>query len=187
MAITKKKLTTYQMAITALFTALLCILSPIALPVGPVPISLATLVIYLGVYLLGSKLGTLSVLLYLVLGAVGLPVFSAYAGGIGKLVGPTGGYLIGYLPMAFLCGWIIEKSGKRVWLSVLGMILGTAVLYAFGTVWFVVLMKCEFWYALTVCVFPFLAGDALKIVVATLIGAPVRNRLVKAGYLKNRT
>ncbi len=184
MTMTKKKLSTYQMAVTALVAALLCILSPLSLPIGPVPITLATLIIYLGSYLLGSRLGTLSCLIYLVLGAVGLPVFSGYAGGVAKIVGPTGGYLIGYLPMAFLCGLIIERSGNRLLPSVLGMVLGTAVLYAIGTVWFVVMMKCELLYALTVCVVPFLLGDALKIVLAVLIGKPVRDRLCKAGYLK---
>ena len=93
----EKKLTTYQMAVTALMAAVMCVLGPLSVPIGAIPISLTNLVICFSAWLLGPKFGTLSVAVYLALGAVGLPVFSGYGAGLAKLAGPTGGYLVGYL------------------------------------------------------------------------------------------
>ena len=97
-----KKLTTYQMAVTAVMAAVLCVLGPLTVPIGAVPISLANFVICLTAWLLGPKFGTLSVVIYLALGAIGIPVFSGYGAGLAKLAGPTGGYLVGYLLLAFI-------------------------------------------------------------------------------------
>jgi len=180
----KRKMTTYQLAVTALMAAVMCVLGPLSIPIGPVPISLTNFVIYLSVFLLGTQMGTVSYLVYLLIGAAGLPVFSAYSGGLAKLAGPTGGYLIGFIPMAIISGVFLSRSRGRRWFSALGMVLGTLVAYALGTAWFVILMKCGVWYALTVCVFPFLPGDAVKIVAALAIGSLVRGRLQKAGLLR---
>ena len=103
-----KKLTTYQMAVTAVMAAVLCVLGPLTVPIGAVPISLANFVICLTAWLLGPKFGTLSVVIYLALGAIGIPVFSGYGAGLAKLAGPTGGYLVGYLLLAFIGGMFIE-------------------------------------------------------------------------------
>ncbi len=176
-----KKLTIYQIASCALMAALLCILAPVSIPVGAVPITLATFVIYLSVYILGPVGGTISTAIYLLLGLAGLPVFSGYTGGVAKLAGPTGGYLVGYLFITLIGGIFVVRSRANLWFSGLGLILGTAVLYLFGTVWFVILMDVTFAYALTVCVLPFLLVDLCKIVVATLVGKPVRSALEKAG------
>ena len=100
---------TYALTATALMTAVTCILAPLSVPIGPVPISLTNFVIFLSLYLLGWKKGTLSLLVYLLLGLAGLPVFSGFAGGIAKLAGPTGGYIIGFIPMAIVAGIIIDK------------------------------------------------------------------------------
>ncbi|MGN0974464.1 MAG: biotin transporter BioY [Gemmiger sp.] len=180
----KNKFTTYQMAATALLAALMCVLGPLSLPIGPVPISLTNLVVCLAVCLLGARLSTVSVLVYLVLGAVGLPVFSGYAGGLAKLAGPTGGYLIGFLPMALIAGLVMERCGGKKLPTYLGMVAGCAVDYLFGTVWFVVVMQCDVWYALTACVLPFIVGDLLKMALALVVGMLVRERLVKAGLAK---
>ena len=89
-----KKLTTYQMSVTALMAAAMCVLGPLTVPIGAIPISLANFVICLTAWLLGPKFGTLSVAVYLLIGLVGVPVFSGYGAGIAKLAGPTGGYLL---------------------------------------------------------------------------------------------
>lgn len=94
----------HTLTLTALMAAMLCVLGPLSIPIGPVPLSLATLVIYLSVYLLGWKWGLVSVVVYLLVGMSGVPVFSGFGGGLGRLLGPTGGYLIGYLPLAALSG-----------------------------------------------------------------------------------
>ena len=179
-----KKLTTYQMAVTALMAAVMCVLGPLSVPIGAVPISLTNLVICLTVWLLGAKFGTLSVAVYLLIGAVGIPVFSGYGAGLAKLAGPTGGYLIGFLPMAFIGGLVIEKTKGNPVLSGLGLIAGIAVSYAFGTAWFVYQMQCELSYALAVCVYPFIAFDLAKVVISCLIGTLLRKRLEQAGVLK---
>lgn len=178
------KLTTYQMTVTAVMAAVMCVLGPLTVPIGAVPISLANFVICLTAWLLGPKFGTLSVAIYLTIGLVGVPVFSGYGAGIAKLAGPTGGYLVGYLLLAFIGGMFIEKSKGKPVVSALGLILGDATCYVLGTAWFVFQMQCELGYALGVCVYPFIALDLAKIVVSCIVGALLRKRLEQAGVLK---
>jgi len=180
----KKKFTAYQMAVTALMAAVMCVLGPLSVPIGAVPISLTNLVVCFTAWLLGPRFGTLSVAVYLTLGAVGLPVFSGYGAGLAKLAGPTGGYLIGFLPMALIGGLFIEKSKGQPVVSGLGLVLGIAVSNALGTAWFVVQMGCTLSYALAVCVYPFIAFDLAKVVISTVIGGLLRRRLTQAGLLK---
>ena len=154
-----KKLTTYQMSVTALMAAVMCVLGPLTVPIGAVPISLANFVICLTAWLLGPKFGTLSVAVYLLIGLVGVPVFSGY-------------------------GLFIEKSKGQPVVSGIGLVLGDAACYVLGTAWFVFQMQCELSYALSVCVYPFIALDLAKIVVSCIVGALLRKRLEQAGVLK---
>lgn len=181
--IMKKKSTVYQLTTCALMAALMCILGPNSIPIGPVPVSLTNLVIYLAVYLLGTKGSTISYIVYLFLGMVGLPVFSGYEGGFGKLAGPTGGYLIGFILMAIVCGIFMEKSHANVWITSLGMVLGTIVAYLFGTVWFIHQLDYTWGQALAVCVWPFIPFDLIKIVIAGILGKSIRHALSKAHLL----
>ena len=180
----EKKLTTYQMAVTALMASVMCVLGPLTVPIGAVPISLANFVICLTAWLLGPKFGTLSVAVYLCIGLIGVPVFSGYGAGLAKLAGPTGGYLVGYLLLALIGGLFIEKSNGNPVVSGIGLVLGDAACYVLGTAWFVFQMQCELGYALSVCVYPFIALDLAKIVVSCVVGALLRKRLVQAGVLK---
>ena len=180
----EKKLMTYQMAVTALMAAVMCVLGPLTVPIGAVPISLANFVICLTAWLLGPKFGTLSVAVYLCIGLIGVPVFSGYGAGLAKLAGPTGGYLVGYLLLALIGGLFIEKSNGNPVVSGIGLVLGDAACYVLGTAWFVFQMQCELGYALSVCVYPFIALDLAKIVVSCVVGALLRKRLVQAGVLK---
>lgn len=180
----EKKLTTYQMAVTALMAAVMCVFGPLTVPIGAVPISLANFVICLTAWLLGPKFGTLSVAVYLCIGLIGVPVFSGYGAGLAKLAGPTGGYLVGYLLLALIGGLFIEKSNGNPVVSGIGLVLGDAACYVLGTAWFVFQMQCELGYALSVCVYPFIALDLAKIVVSCVVGALLRKRLVQAGVLK---
>ena len=172
----KRKITTQQMALVAIMTALTCILAPFSLPIGPVPISLTNLVIYFSLYLLGWKLGTLSYVIYLLIGLVGVPVFSGFTAGPAKLFGPTGGYLIGFIPMAIIAGIVIDKFSQR-WIQIFGMIVGTAICYAFGTAWFCIQAGYTVSAALAVCVIPFIPADLIKMVIAMIIGPEIRKRL----------
>lgn len=180
----KHRLTPYQLSVTALMTAVMCVLGPLSVPIGAVPISLTNLVICLAAWLLGARLGTFSVLAYLLLGAAGLPVFSGYGGGLGKLAGPTGGYLVGFLLTAWIGGRAVEQSKGRPLPSAAGLALGVAASYLLGTGWFLFQMKCSLGYALTVCVLPFLPFDFAKIALAVLAGSAVRKRLDREKLLK---
>ena len=170
-----------DMCLTALMTALICIAAPLSIPLtGLVPISLATLTVYLAGALLGAKKGTLAVALYILIGAAGLPVFSGFSGGVQKLVGVTGGYIVGYLPCAAVIGFAVERWGERKWVYPVSMVAGTALCYIVGTAWFMFQMKVNLAGALASCVIPFLPGDAAKIVVASVLGVALRKRLLIA-------
>jgi biotin transport system substrate-specific component len=162
---------TRDLVVTAVFAALICAAAPFSLPVGPVPISLATLVIYVAAGVLGAPRAALAVCVYIALGAMGLPVFSNFSGGLPKLVGATGGYIVGYIPLALISGAFFKSR-----LFALGALAGTAVLYALGTAWFVFLTGNTLAFALSVCVVPFLLGDAAKIAVSAIIAPVIRRQ-----------
>ncbi len=192
---TKSIADTRRLTLCAVMAAAMCVLAPISIPIGPVSITGGTLAIYLTVYLLGSVWGAASTLVYLLVGMVGLPVFSNYMGGINRLAGPTGGYLIGYLPMALLAGAVVEFSLRKfkdqgstgtaiaLVLQFLGMVAATATLYAFGTAWYCLQAGVELQAALAACVIPFIPCDLIKMAVALVVGVPVRRGLERAGLL----
>ena len=167
-----------SLLVAAVMAAVLCVLGPLTVPIGAIPISLANFVICLTAWLLGPKFGTLSVVIYLAIGLIGVPVFSGYGAGLAKVAGPTGGYLVGYLLLAFIGGLFIEPV-----VSAVGLVLGDAACYVLGTAWFVFQMQCDLGYALAVCVYPFIVLDLAKIVVSCIVGALLRKRLVQAGVL----
>ena len=171
-----------DLTLIALMAALTCILGPmsITLPFTPVPISFTNLVIYFAVMVIGMKRGTISYLVYLLIGAVGLPVFSGFSGGLAKLAGPTGGYLIGFLFMIPLTGILFEKTGKSFWKQFGAMVLGTLVCYLFGTVWLCLQLNLDFIGGLGVGVIPYLPGDTAKIILAALIGPVIVKALKRA-------
>ena len=168
----------------ALMAALLCIISPFAVvfPFSPVPISLATLMLYLSVYILNKKHAVISCGIYLLIGLVGIPVFSGFTGGIGKVLGPTGGYLIGYITLVFISGWFIEKWNGSIMQGV-GMAVGTAVCYLIGSLWLSYQAGIEFSVALSIGTLPFIPGDIVKIIAGVIIGTAMRKRLVKVGMM----
>lgn len=183
---TKKPLLTLkQITLAGLMTAVFCLLGPISLniPISPVPISLGMLAIYFVTSVLGMKLGTFSVLAYILLGLAGVPVFTGFTGGAGKLLGPTGGYIIGYIFMALICGFFVDKWGNRILPEIMGMVLGTAVCYLFGTVWLAYQASYTFFQALAAGVLPYIPVDAAKLAIALVVGRQIRARLLKAGLL----
>ena len=177
----ERKNKVYPLAMVAVMAAVMAVVSPFALPIGPVPISLATFVVYLTAYVLGWKRATVATLVYILLGAVGMPVFSGFAGGLGKLLGPTGGYIVGYLPLALISGLFVDKFPKSRIMQLVGMILATAVLYALGTAWFCVEAGKTLSVAMSACVIPFLPGDFAKMLVSMAVGPLIRSRLEQAG------
>lgn len=180
-----QKSTVYQLALIGLMTAITCILGPLSIPIpfSPVPISFTNLAIYLTAFLLGYKKGTISYLIYLLLGLVGLPIFSNFQGGPGKLFGPTGGYLIGFILMAFIGGFFIERFHGHISMYILGLVLATAAAYLLGTAWLAYQMNLTFYQALMAGVIPYLLGDGIKIAIAIMIGPMIQKRLLRSGLL----
>lgn len=171
-AVDNQKIRTKQMVLIALMTAVTCVLGPLSIPLpfSPVPISLTNFAIFLAIFVLGMKNGTISFIIYLLLGAVGVPVFSSFRGGFQVLAGPTGGYLIGFIFLALIMGFALEHFDRKLVPTIIGMIIGMAVCYAFGTVWLAKLLSLSFKEGLMMGVIPYLAGDAAKIIIAAIVG-----------------
>lgn len=178
-----KKSAIFNMTSCALMAALMCVLCPVSVPIGPIPISLSILVILLTVFVLGTWRALVSYTVYLLLGAVGMPVFSGFQGGLAKLAGPTGGYLVGFWLMILVAGLIMEKGKRNLLVTILGMLVGVAVDYAVGTAWFVFQTESTVAHALDVCVYPFIPFDVAKIIIAVLLGSVVYKGLQKAKLL----
>ena len=159
---------TKDMVTVGVFAAMICVFAPFSVPVGPIPISLASFAVYIA-SALGAKKGCAAVGIYILIGALGLPVFSGFSGGISKIAGLTGGYIIGYMFCALLSGIIIERAGNKKSAYPMAFIIGTAILYAFGTAWFMIQSGNGLYESLLACVIPFLIGDAVKIAAASVI------------------
>lgn len=171
-----KNNSTLRIVFCAFFAALTAVLSQLVLPIGPVPINLATFSMYLSGSVLGPAAGALSQAVYVLLGAAGVPVFAGFRGGIQALLGPTGGYIIGYIAGSAITGLLYKRAEKRI-LKVLSMAVGMAACYTLGTIWFVILTGTGVWASLTACVFPFIPGDALKIAAASAVAPSLRKAL----------
>ena len=171
-AVDNQKIRTKQMVLIALMTAVTCVLGPLSIPLpfSPVPISLTNFAIFLAIFVLGMKNGTISFIIYLLLGAIGVPVFSSFRGGFQVLAGPTGGYLIGFIFLALIMGFALEHFDRKLVPTIIGMIIGMAVCYAFGTVWLAKLLSLSFKEGLMMGVIPYLPGDAAKIIIAAIVG-----------------
>lgn len=178
---------TKTMVICALFAAILCLCSMVTIPIGPVPITLGLFGIMLAATVLGWKEGTVSVLVFILLGAVGLPVFSGLKGGFQVLVGPTGGYIWSYIPVALFIGFFAAREYENKWFTMLRIflvcIVGVVICYALGTVQFMLVQKVSLMKALSLCVIPFIPFDIGKALVCAYIGYAVRKALKKASLL----
>lgn len=176
----------YAYMLCALFAALtaVCTFINIPLPFTPIPINLATLSVFLAGGLLGAKYGAMSQVVYILIGCIGLPVFSNYQGGLGVLAGPTGGYLVGYVTATIVIGIILkgilrsQESTKMEVIKIATACIGGMITYfTLGTIWFMVLTRTGPIAALASCVIPFLPGDALKITAATLLITKLRKNV----------
>lgn len=165
-----------QMLYCAMFAALTAILAQIKIDLpGLVPLTLQTMAIYLMSAMMKPKYAMISALVYVFMGAVGLPVFAGFTGGIGVLVGPTGGYIYSFPIMAFVISRIlVKKNGYGYCLFAMG--IGTVLCYVIGTIWFMYVTNNTLMASLTWCVFPFLLGDGIKIILATSLFNKLPNR-----------
>lgn len=177
---------TKQLTTIGVMTAVICVLGPLSLPLpfSPVPLSFTNMAIFFTIYVLGMKRGTISYLIYLLIGLVGVPVFSSFTGGFGKLFGPTGGYLLGFVFMALISGFFIEHFSKRS-IHFIGMVLGALVCNLFGTIWLSYQSSLSFKVAFAAGVTPFIPGDLAKIILVLIAGPILRNTLRKNGLVSS--
>lgn len=161
------------MVLTALFAALITVGALIPpIPAGPLPITLQTLTVYLTAGMLGAKWGSVALGIYVAFGGIGLPVFTGGQGGIGVLMGATGGYIVGFFAIPIAVGLFVRLFGSKVWSLGCGMAVGTLICYAFGTVWFMFVYTqadsaITLGSALAACVIPFVLPDMLKMLLAS--------------------
>ena len=182
----------------ALMAAILCVVGPLIIPIGIVPISLTNMVIYLSILLWEQKKACISVIIYLLIGLVGVPVFSGFGAGVGKLFGPTGGYLLGYLLLSWISGMILKKLKRKdqnmlncctkynkekihrfvkVGKEMAALVTGTIGLYIFGTFWLMFQSNMTFENALFVGVLPFIAFDIIKMILAISLADSIKKRV----------
>ncbi|HZJ78938.1 MAG TPA: biotin transporter BioY [Clostridia bacterium] len=172
-----------KLTITAIFAALSVILSQISftIPMTAIPFSMGIVSAFLSGALLPKYYALLSQVLYLSLGAIGLPVFSQFRGGLSVLAGPTGGYLVGYIFVAFFVAIAVEHYKKHLLLSLqISMLISLFVLYFIGTVWFIFVTGSHYVAALTTCVVPFIIPDIIKIFLAAYFSIALRKALEKS-------
>lgn len=170
----KTKFKTIDVVYIGIFAALIALCSWISIPLT-VPITLQTMGVCVTAGLLGTKRGTLSVIVYILLGLIGVPVFASFSSGAGYLLGATGGYIIGFIFTALIVGIMTKALGKKAWVYALSMVIGVVVCYIFGTAWFINVYNRGHAGAVSLvtvlgwCVTPFIIPDMIKIAVSTLL------------------
>lgn len=168
-----------NLAFTAITAAVLCIFSPISFPLGAIPFSLSLFAVCLVSCLMPCKQSVAAVIIYILLGAAGLPVFSGFVGGFQQVAGLTGGFIIGYIPCSLIISVLVGNFGKQKLIYPLSMASGIALCYIFGTAWYSMQTGTGFVPSLAVCVLPFIIGDMVKIILASAMGIIIRKRLKK--------
>lgn len=181
---TLKKGSTYQYVLAAFGAAIIAVLAQVTIPLPLIPITGQTLAVGIVVTILGTRLGTISVLLYILLGAVGLPVFSGMSGGLGILVGPTGGYIVGFLVTAIIMGLYLDQFGITFVHAIIANIIGMIITLAFGTVWLKIVAEYTWTAAFMGGVAPFIVVGIVKAILAAWIGVIVRRRLESAHLIE---
>lgn len=180
MARTKKEFSVRDLIFIAIFTALICLVSPVTLGPGSyVPITLATFTVCLTAAVLGFKRGLVCVIIYLVLGALGVPVFAGWTGGYRHFLGTSGGYLIGLLLLIAVAGLIIDANPKNAYMYFVGMIAGVVLCCLSGALWLVIRSELSFAGIWDRGFRPYLSAECIKIFCAAMIGYPLRGLVKK--------
>ena len=166
----KKKFRTIDLVYCALGAVLIAICSWISIPTT-VPFTMQTFAVFFVLSALGGKRGMISMIVYILLGAVGVPVFAQFASGIGILLGNTGGYIVGFVFIGLIYRLTVHCLGKKLWVEILALVSGLIVCYAFGTAWFMILYlqangAVSLAMVLSWCVIPFILPDLIKLFLA---------------------
>lgn len=176
------KLTMKEQLYVALFAGIIAILAQFTIPLALIPLTLQTFAIGLAVTILGTRAGTWSIILYLLMGLIGLPVFAGGASGFGVLFGPTGGYLTGFVFTGLITGFILEKTNYTYWMAFVANTVGALVTLLFGTVWLQLSAGMDFSAALASGFVPFIIPGVIKAFAAAYMGILIRRRLAQTNY-----
>lgn len=177
-----EKLRTY--ILTAIFTAITAVFAQITIPLTLVPITGQTLAVGLVATVLGRRNGTVSMVLYAILGAIGVPVFAGFSGGPQVLIGPTGGFIFGFIATAFVMGYFLEKTKYTFTMALIANLIGMAITFLFGVIQLKLVLNLSWAGAMATGVTPFIAGGVIKAILAAYVGIILRKRLVSIGMLK---
>ena len=178
----KLKFSVRDLCFIGIFTAIITVVSQLSIPMPyGVPITLQTFVIPLSGIVLGAKKGTVSTLIYVLLGAIGVPVFAGYTGGMGIVLGMTGGFILSFPVMALTAG-IGERKNNVIWL-VSGLVVGSVINYICGMFWFSFVMSSDLKTAFAACVLPFIPTAIIKIVLVAILGRQIKRVLVQGRVL----
>ena len=168
------------MILVSLFAAVMCIFAPFTVPFGPVPLSLSTFALYLTAIILGKK-AVISIIVYIVIGVVGLPVFSGGVGGLDRLLGPTGGFILGYIPCTVISGIFADKFTNKFSGKFIGLFIGTITMYIPGILWMLYILGADSVSSavsvIGVNILPFVPIDIIKMFLATFVGCKVKERI----------
>lgn len=181
------KFSTKELILCSIFASIIVILAQVSIPLPFTTVPLTMLIFGIAItgLILGSKLGAVSVLIYLLLGAIGLPVFANFAGGVNVLLGPTGGYLLASPLMAYIVGYTREKSSFPITIF-LGLVLGLTITYIIGTLMFSKITGNTIYQSILYCIIPFIPTDIIKLILAYVIGSTVSKRISSSfAYSKN--
>lgn len=172
---------TKKWVVCALFAAIIALVAPFAIVIGPVPITFTLFALALVAFVGGSGMGAVATGIYILMGVIGMPVFSGFKGGLSAFMDPTGGFIFAYIFIALILGQCVKTDNK----AVTGMLfaLALAVCYISGTVWYMFITKASLVTALTLCIVPFIPFDIIKLIVAYIVAKAIRRTLRKAGLM----
>lgn len=176
----EKKIKAFDIVITALMAALIAVCSFIAIPVGAVPVTLQTFAVFVCAGILGKNRGAVSILVYILLGIAGIPVFSGFQSGLSVLTGPAGGYIIGFIPAVFVSGLIMQKTDRKIPFTFASFLAGLLICYICGMLWYVYVFssgETDFASAFAVCIQPYIIPDVIKLILAAVVSQAVRKRM----------
>ncbi|MHC5247083.1 biotin transporter BioY [Enterococcus sp. LJL120] len=172
-----KSISLRELILAAIFAAVIVVLSQITIPAGLVPFTMQTFAVGLVATILGKKVGTISVFIYLLLGLIGLPVFAGFSSGFAVLFGPTGGFLVGFLANAFVTGWLCELKENNLPMAIIANLVGALLTLVFGTFWLQLAASMSFGAAAAAAFTPFIIPGIVKAVAAAFVGILVTRRL----------
>ena len=174
-----KKKSSVKIVLCGVFAAFTAICAMISIPFGPVPMNLAHVAIFVSAWIMGPVWAACGQIIYILLGIVGLPVFSNFSAGVGHILGPTGGYILAYPLVAYVAGMVFNnkkiKGSKAI---VLGLLLGWLVEYVVGTMYYSAVTSVSIWAAVTVCVLPFVVGDICKSIAVFFICKKIKSQRI---------